>query len=127
LAGLPDHLESKGVECRHLGGYLKLFIYSLFELVPGVHQAKMIEWGLMDHRGQYPFPKALMRPDLHAGYRGGFITDTNYSFIPRTLVPDAILNPPVSWWGCESEMASRENQFKKYTYPMENCPEIHMI
>jgi molybdopterin guanine dinucleotide-containing S/N-oxide reductase-like protein len=94
---------------------------------PGVHQAKMIEWGLMDHRGQYPFPKALMRPDLHAGYRGGFITDTNYSFIPKTLVPDAILNPPVSWWGCESEMASRENQFKKYTYPMENCPEIHMI
>jgi trimethylamine-N-oxide reductase (cytochrome c) len=94
---------------------------------PGVNQVKMLEWGMFDRRGEYPLPKAIMRPDLHAGYRGGYISDTNYSFIPKTLVPDAILNPPVSWYGCESETAARENQFKKYTYPMENCPEIHMV
>ncbi len=93
----------------------------------GANQVKMLEWGMFDQRGEYPLPKAVRRPKLHAGYRGGFIADTNYSFIPKTLVPDAILNPPVSWYGCESETASRENQFKKYSYPVENCPEIHMI
>jgi molybdopterin guanine dinucleotide-containing S/N-oxide reductase-like protein len=94
---------------------------------PGVNQVKMIEWGMFEHKGGYPLPKSKMRPDLHAGYRGGYVADTNYSFIPKTLVPEAILNPPVSWYGCESEMASRENQFRKYTYPMEKCPEIHMV
>jgi molybdopterin guanine dinucleotide-containing S/N-oxide reductase-like protein len=94
---------------------------------PGVNQVKMLEWGMFDRRGQYPLPKAVMRPSLRAGYRGGFIADTNFSFIPRTLIPDAILNPPVSWYGCESEVIDRENQFKKFTYPMENCPEIHMV
>jgi molybdopterin guanine dinucleotide-containing S/N-oxide reductase-like protein len=93
----------------------------------GVNQVKMLEWGMFDRRGQYPLPKAIMRPHLRAGYRGGFIADTNDSFIPKTLVPDAILNPPVSWYGCESETTNRENQFRKYTYPMENCPEIHMV
>jgi molybdopterin guanine dinucleotide-containing S/N-oxide reductase-like protein len=93
----------------------------------GVQQVKMIEWGMFDNKGQYPLPKSKIRPDLHAGYRGGFVADTNYSFIPKTLVPDAILNPPVSWYGCESEMASRENQFVKYTYPAKDCPEIHMV
>jgi trimethylamine-N-oxide reductase (cytochrome c) len=94
---------------------------------PGVQQVKMIEWGMFDSRGEYPLPKSIMRPDLHAAYRGGYVKDTNYSFIPKTLVPDAILNPPVSWWGCESEMAGRQNQFKKYTYPFKDCPEIHMV
>ncbi len=94
---------------------------------PGVHQVKMLEWGMFDRRGEYPLPKSSMRPDLHAGYRGGYISDTNYSFIPKTLVPDAILNPPVSWYGCESETTGRENQFRKYTYPMKDCPEIHMV
>jgi molybdopterin guanine dinucleotide-containing S/N-oxide reductase-like protein len=94
---------------------------------PGQNQVKMLEWGMFDRRGEYPLPKAVMRPDLHAGYRGGYIADTNDAFIPKTLVPDAILNPPVTWYGCESETTNRENQFKKYTYPAENCPEIHMI
>jgi len=94
---------------------------------PGVNHIKMLEWGMFEHHGQYPFPKSLVRPDTHGGYTGGHVADTNFSFVPKTLVPDAILNPPVSWWGCESEMASRENQFRKYTYPMENCPEIHMV
>jgi len=94
---------------------------------PGVNHVKMLEWGIFENRGEYPLPKSAMRPDLHAGYRGGYVADTNYSFVPKTLIPDAILNPPVSWYGCESEMASRENQFKKYTYPMKDCPEIHMV
>ena len=94
---------------------------------PGVQQVKMLEWGMFDRKGQYPLPKSVMRPTLKRGYRGGFIADTNYSFIPRTLVPDAILHPPVSWFGCESEMASRENQFVKYTFPAKDCPEIHMV
>ncbi|MBN1188488.1 MAG: molybdopterin-dependent oxidoreductase [Dehalococcoidales bacterium] len=94
---------------------------------PGVQQVKMLEWGMFDSKGQYPLPKAKMRPSLHAGYRGGYVSETNPSFIPKTLVPDAILNPPVTWYGCESEMARRDNQFVKYTFPFEGCPDIHMI
>jgi molybdopterin guanine dinucleotide-containing S/N-oxide reductase-like protein len=94
---------------------------------PGVQQVKMLEWGMFDRRGQYPLPKPVMRPDLHAGYRGGYISDVNESFIPKTLVPDAILNPPISWYGCESETTNRENQFVHYTFPMGDNPEIHMV
>jgi molybdopterin guanine dinucleotide-containing S/N-oxide reductase-like protein len=94
---------------------------------PGVHQVKMLEWGLFDHGGQYPMPRGKVRPNISAAYKGGYPADTSYSFIPKTLLPDAILNPPVSWYGCESEMCNRKNQFVKYTYPMKGCSEIHMV
>ncbi len=48
-------------------------------------------------------------------------------FIPKTLVPDAILNPPVSWYGTMAFFEDAEGQFKKFTYPGEGLPEIHMI
>ena len=94
---------------------------------PGVHQVKMLEWGMFDRGGQYPLPKGLVRPNISAAYRGGYPGDTNPSFIPRTLVPEAILHPPVSWYGVESEMCKRENQFVKYTFPMNGGPDIHMV
>jgi molybdopterin guanine dinucleotide-containing S/N-oxide reductase-like protein len=46
--------------------------------------------------------------------------------ILQTLLPDAILNPPVSWYAGEIA-ADVEKQFIKFTYPMTGCSEIHMI
>ena len=39
-------------------------------------------------------------------------------FIPKVLVPDAILNPPVTWFGTGAIEARREDEFKKYTSPL---------
>jgi trimethylamine-N-oxide reductase (cytochrome c) len=48
-------------------------------------------------------------------------------FIPKNLIHDAILNPPISWYGTTLWSEPVEDQFVKYTYPAEGCSEIHMI
>jgi len=45
----------------------------------------------------------------------------------RLLVPDAILNPPVSWRGEGFCSQSIEQQFKPYTYPMPGNSEVRMF
>jgi anaerobic selenocysteine-containing dehydrogenase len=47
--------------------------------------------------------------------------------IPKDLIHEALLNPPISWYGTTTSRATAENQFVKYTYPAEGCSEIHMI
>ena len=50
--------------------------------------------------------------------------------IPKTLIQDAILNPPVKYWGTGAILAPVEDQFTEYTYPIpadEGGTEIHMI
>jgi anaerobic selenocysteine-containing dehydrogenase len=50
--------------------------------------------------------------------------------IPKTLIQEAIMNPPVSYWGTGAILAPVEDQFIKYTYPIpreEGGAEIHMI
>ncbi len=45
----------------------------------------------------------------------------------RLLIPDAILNPPVSWLGEGFCGRSIEQQFKPYTYPMPGNSEVRMF
>ncbi len=50
--------------------------------------------------------------------------------IPKTLVHEAILNPPINTWGCGGILMPTEDQFVKYTYPIpkeEGGTEIHML
>jgi trimethylamine-N-oxide reductase (cytochrome c) len=50
--------------------------------------------------------------------------------IPKTMIHQAILNPPVSSWGSTGQFIPVEDQFKKYTYPIpkeEGGTEVHMI
>ena len=50
--------------------------------------------------------------------------------IPKTYLQDAILNPPVTFWGTGGLSERPENQFKMYKYPIareEGGTEIHMI
>jgi molybdopterin guanine dinucleotide-containing S/N-oxide reductase-like protein len=50
--------------------------------------------------------------------------------IPKTLIEEAILNPPVTYWGRGTIFGKAEDQFVKYTYPLpreEGGTEIHMI
>ena len=95
---------------------------------PGCNQSKMIEWGLLDDFEQMSPPAPSVLTNLHAAYTGGTPADTNHpSFIPKSLVPKAILEGEIEWYGNESEFTSRENQFVHYKYPADGCSRIHMI
>jgi molybdopterin guanine dinucleotide-containing S/N-oxide reductase-like protein len=103
---------------------------------PGVHQSQLTFSGM---------PRVVMSPKSH-------ILDsapieiarihrilrphraTRYAFtkqqIPKALVQEAILNPPLSYWGSGAIAEDVTNQFVKYTYPIpkeEGGTEIHMI
>jgi molybdopterin guanine dinucleotide-containing S/N-oxide reductase-like protein len=115
---------------------------------PGVHQVKMFEWGLRSERGSNPMPLGRFIPQVSYVYKGkvyasnaqmaeqvkndseshkltGYITPRQ--IIPKNLIPDAILNPPISWYGTTLNRSPLEDQFVKYTYPAEGCSEVHMI
>jgi molybdopterin guanine dinucleotide-containing S/N-oxide reductase-like protein len=109
---------------------------------PGRHQYKMIEWGLWCKQEQYPMPVAKYMPQVMAACQGQMgsavigIEDGSklkdlHAFpkqiIPKDLIPDALLNPPISWYGNTSAASELEDQFKKYTYPEKGCSEIHMV
>jgi trimethylamine-N-oxide reductase (cytochrome c) len=119
---------------------------------PGAHQAKIIEWGLFLPGGS-PMPGAEIIPqslkfsynilELRTGRataaerKGGARSELEKlttpapinptQFIPKDLIHDAILKPPISWYGCSTFVGTIEDQFVKYTYPAEGCSEVHMI
>jgi trimethylamine-N-oxide reductase (cytochrome c) len=94
---------------------------------PGCNQSKMIEWGLHHDYEQMSPPAPSVFTSVLAGYTGGTPGDTHPNFVPKSLVPRAILEGAVEWWGAEQEFAPRENQFVHYRYPLEGAPRIHMI
>jgi molybdopterin guanine dinucleotide-containing S/N-oxide reductase-like protein len=57
-------------------------------------------------------------------------TIASKQFIPKTLIQEAILNPPLTFSGSGAVAGAVEDQFVKYTYPIspqEGGSEIHMI
>ena len=123
---------------------------------PGVHQAKMLEWFIFSeyfplpyqgkHKPDYPCFCEQVRPPRTPPDDAGFIsyrsTKKGYDecaellkpipnppqqSIPKCMVHDAILNPPISWWGLYSFCGPAEEQWTEYVYPAPGCSEIHMI
>jgi len=95
---------------------------------PGCNQAKMIEWGLLGEPDQESPPLPSVITDLLEAYTGGTPLDTNHpSFIPKCLVPKAILEGEIGWYGNEQELANRVDQFVHYEYPADGCSKIHMV
>ncbi len=86
---------------------------------PGVHQVVMTNFGL---------PASQFMPNLRAALRGFDPRNIPKQIIPKTLLPDAILNPPISWYGrTTSHTEPIESQFVKCSYPVQGCSEIHMM
>jgi anaerobic selenocysteine-containing dehydrogenase len=95
---------------------------------PGCNQATMIEWGVFDLMEQMSTPQPMRLIDLLPAYTGGMPTETNHpSFIPKCLVPKAILEKEIDWYGNEAELCPREDQFVHYKYPADGCSKIHMV
>ncbi|MDD5701336.1 MAG: hypothetical protein PHU23_04720 [Dehalococcoidales bacterium] len=47
--------------------------------------------------------------------------------IPKDLIYEAILIPPLTWYGNTLSQSPLEDQFTKYTYSVEGCSEVYMI
>jgi len=90
---------------------------------PGIHQYHYFD-GLPRN-----VAKTYTRSLWHA-WRGERWQHNTKQIIPKTLIQEAILNPPVISWGSSQFMAQVEDQFVKYTYPIpkeEGGSEIHMM
>ena len=48
-------------------------------------------------------------------------------FIPKNLLHDAILRPPIKWYGNSTFLGPSSDQFNEYTYPAPGCSEIHAM
>jgi anaerobic selenocysteine-containing dehydrogenase len=104
---------------------------------PGRHLLSTIEWGLFgEKRGpgwlfgkNIPVPRHLKYPSLWPISRAFAVVgqDLPKQFITKVLVHEAILNPPLTWYGNTLCRELVEDQFKQYHYPVEGCSEIHMI
>ncbi len=133
-------------------GRLEVFLLAMQGLGrPGVNQVKMLEWG--GPPAGNPMPPGVVRPRAHImAYdvvtivsnrpsAGDKYSQSEDEFmkalrpvpmnvkqcIPKDLIHDAILNPPITWWGNTSFPGEVEDQYVKYTYPVEGCSEVHMI
>lgn len=115
---------------------------------PGVHALRMIEWGIFNDPHVYPMPPGEVMPNVMAAHSGGYAVafeDEGWDvaeretededghaaspaqFIPKNMLHEAILNPPIEWYGTTLLIEPVEDQFNKYQYPVEGCSEIHMI
>ena len=95
---------------------------------PGRHQVKMIEW---NHKGDSaatnPLPRPALSPNIGKAVRGGHAGPVS-QILPRDRFFECIeTGGPVSWYFASHPWAPVADQFIKYTYPAEGCPEIHMI
>ena len=66
-----------------------------------------------------------------AGFPAGFVMPTpTKQFIPRDLIHEALLNPPISWYGFTWGTIGTDDQFKQFHYPIakeEGGAEIRMM
>jgi len=94
---------------------------------PGSHQVKFIEWGLFGLRQTASMPFSIVSPTPRAAFHGQVIGEYPKQFVPKPFIHKAILNPPISWYGISEIFLPADNQLEKYTYPVEGCPEFHMM
>jgi trimethylamine-N-oxide reductase (cytochrome c) len=89
---------------------------------PGVNQFKFIEWVLQEVN---PIPNSAIYPMFMDVYHGWIMCPPKY-FIPKTMTPQAIMNPPVNWSGHLVCSMDRTDQFLGFEYPGDG-PRIHMV
>jgi hypothetical protein len=93
---------------------------------PGVHQAQIAYQGMprnimaggKGHLGMFqslansPAGDRLLKPHKTTP------TPWGKQLIPKTLIEQAIKNPPVNFWGTGGHEVPTTDQFVKYTYPI---------
>ena len=103
-----------------------LTMHSLGE--PGAGQINFMDLGLFGIDDIYPLPRSECQPDMNSVYHGWAMLTEPVNFIPKTLIPQAIMNPPVHWSGGHVIAGMpTEDQFIEWDFPQPGCGEIHMI
>jgi molybdopterin guanine dinucleotide-containing S/N-oxide reductase-like protein len=124
----------------HEPGRLEVILLAMQGLGgPGVHQCNPYWVAPVMPRSKKPKNVSLA---MHGVDRSGMNSDpvlrsfaahavvSQKQHFPKVLMHDALLNPPVSWYGKSSAAEPVEDQFVKYTFPApkeEGGSEIHMI
>jgi molybdopterin guanine dinucleotide-containing S/N-oxide reductase-like protein len=126
----PYSHEPARLECILLGmqglGKPGVHQYQISTAFPRSNLPKSMRYGTAGGSRPQPLQQAPRLPTLF------FMTTDVHTkqLIPKTLIQEAILNPPISHWGTAAINAPVEDQFIKYTYPIpakEGGTEIHMI
>ncbi|OGO42975.1 MAG: dehydrogenase [Chloroflexi bacterium RBG_16_60_22] len=96
---------------------------------PGVHQSQITYTGMPRAEGlrSTRFFNPALSDRITKPVRTT-IAAWGKQLIPKTLIQEAILNPPITFTGSGAIETPVEDQFIKYTYPLEDGGyEIHMI
>lgn len=95
---------------------------------PGAGQINFMDLGLFGIDAIYPLPRSVCQPDLNSIYNGWAMLTEPVNFIPKTLIPQAIMNPPVHWSGGHVIAGlPAEDQFIEWDFPQPGSSELHMI
>jgi len=95
---------------------------------PGANQVSMIEWSNFYDPDREAMPISLARPNVYDKAGQGWIMEQKTKqIVPKNLIHEAILNPPISWQGSSLACEPVSDQFVEYKYPADGCSEIHMI
>ena len=114
----PGRLECVLLGMQGLGG-------------PGVHQCQITYFGMPRAEGLKS--TRFFNPQLSERLKTPARTTIDAwgkQLIPKTLIQEAILRPPLTFMGSGGQESPVEDQFIKYTYPIakeEGGTEIHMI
>ncbi|HEY5529564.1 MAG TPA: molybdopterin-dependent oxidoreductase [Thermoleophilia bacterium] len=98
---------------------------------PGVHQCQMTYFGMPRAEGLKSV--RFFNPALSERLRTPCRTTIDAwgkQLIPKTLIQDAILKPPLTFMGSGGQESGVDDQFVKYTYPIakeDGGTEIHMM
>jgi molybdopterin guanine dinucleotide-containing S/N-oxide reductase-like protein len=98
---------------------------------PGIHQCQITYFGMPRAEGlkSVRFFNPALSERLKKPCRMT-IDAWGKQLIPKTLIQDAILKPPLTFMGSGGQESQTEDQFIKYTYPIEKekgGTEVHMI
>ncbi len=96
---------------------------------PGRNQVHFIEWTLFAGNKTptlCPVPVAELYCSFESVWHGAYRACQD-PFIPKTLIPEAILEKDLTWYGHTMPGLPYWDQFQKFEYPMKGFSRIHMI
>ena len=93
---------------------------------PGVNQFQMIEWQLMGIESWNPLPSCSVLPSVEGAFRGATM-EMSEPFIPKTLIPKAVTEKKLSWYGHVIAGIYRQDQFVPFEWEPEEGKGIRMI
>lgn len=94
----------------------------------GAYQFKFMDWGLFSLVSTNPLVPGEENPNISAAVRGRSVGANATSFIPKTLIPQALKGETIQWYGHVVAGLPRADQLiGPLQYPNRDSQPIHMI